>query len=190
MIRDGTIIKNEIREMINEVETEYNIEISTTQKILLCIRGPITNILDVLYGEVSLFMLDQHFEKATKEISELLGISEGDEIDYREAIVHKRSKPLIYTLSYIPTSRCNEEILKDLKDEVLTTGKIIDKTEHETIRIIKNITIEKPTPTLKELFKTEEYMLSREYVMIHDRKIIIWTKESYPLSYFREEVSD
>ena len=65
----GTIIKNEVREKISKLEAEYNTTFSTTQKLLLCERGPITTILDVLYGEVSLFMLDQHIEKSNEKTS-------------------------------------------------------------------------------------------------------------------------
>lgn len=185
MIQEGTIIENEIREKITQVEQEHNVELSTTQKIMLCIRGPITTILDVLYGEVNLFMLDQHFEKSDERIADLLKISEGDQIDYREVIVHKNGRPLVYALSYIPTSRITDKIMKDLKEERLTTGKIIDKNHIETTRVIKKIYIEKPTPTQVELFKTQEDMLTREYIMFHDKKVVIWTKESYPLSYFK-----
>lgn len=185
MIQEGTIIENEIREKITQVEQEHNIKLSTTQKIMLCIRGPITTILDVLYGEVNLFMLDQHFEKSDERIADLLKISEGDQIDYREVIVHKNGRPLVYALSYIPTSRITDKIIKDLKEERLTTGKIIDKNYIETTRVIKKIYIEKPTPTQVELFKTQEDMLTREYIMFHDKKVVIWTKESYPLSYFK-----
>lgn len=185
MIQEGTIIENEIREKITQVEQEHNVKLSTTQKIMLCIRGPITTILDVLYGEVNLFMLDQHFEKSDEKIADLLKISEGDQIDYREVIVHKNGRPLVYALSYIPTSRITDKIMKDLKEERLTTGKIIDKNYIETTRVIKKIYIEKPTPTQVELFKTQEDMLTREYIMFHDKKVVIWTKESYPLSYFK-----
>lgn len=185
MIQEGTIIENEIRDKITEVEQKHNVKLSTTQKIMLCIRGPITTILDVLYGEVNLFMLDQHLEKSDEMIADLLKISEGDEIDYREVIVHKNGRPLVYALSYIPTSRITERIMKDLKEERLTTGKIIDKNNIETMRMIKKIYIEKPTPTQSELFKTQEDMLTREYIMFHDKKVVIWTKESYPLSYFK-----
>lgn len=185
MIQEGTIIENEIREKITQVEQEHNVKLSTTQKIMLCIRGPITTILDVLYGEVNLFMLDQHFEKSDERIADLLKISEGDQIDYREVIVHKNGRPLVYALSYIPTSRITDKIMKDLKEERLTTGKIIDKNYIETTRVIKKIYIEKPTPTQVELFKTQEDMLTREYIMFHDKKVVIWTKESYPLSYFK-----
>ena len=181
----GTIIENEIRHKISQVEAEYNTSLSTTQKILLCERGPITTILDVLYGEVNLFMLDQHLEKADEEKADLLNINTGDEIDYREVIVHKNGRPLVYALSYIPTSRCTEGVLDDLRREQLTTGKIIDKNCLETMRVIKEISLERPDATLKELFKTNELMITREYIMTYNKEIVIWTRESYPLSYFK-----
>ena len=185
MYSEGTIIKNQIRNKIKELEEEYDIELSTTQKILLSINGPITTILDVLYGEVRLFMLGQHVEEANEDIAKLLDIDEGEEVDYREVIVHKRNHPLVYALSYVPMSRCSEEIINDLCKEKLTTGSIIEKYEVETLRKINSISIEKPTPLLQELFKTNDYMLTREYVMIQNKEIKIWTKEAYPLSYFK-----
>lgn len=181
---EGTLQKNEIAAKIKKVEEEYNITLTKAQKMLLCVKGPITNMLDILYGEVSLFMLDQHLEKADKRIAELVNISEGDEIDYREVIVHKDGKPLVYALSYIPTSRCREGILEDLKKEKLTTGKIIDKNKIETIRVINRIYLENPSPIQAELFKTNEKLITREYTMIHAGQIIIWTKESCPIIYF------
>ena len=181
----GIIFENKLREKISELEKEYGTNLSTTQKILLCEHGPITTLLDVLYGDLHLFILDQHLEKADENVAELLQIEPGDEIDYREVIVHKNGRPLVYALSYIPTSRITDKIMKDLKEERLTTGKIIDKNYIETTRVIKKIYIEKPTPTQVELFKTQEDMLTREYIMFHDKKVVIWTKESYPLSYFK-----
>lgn len=187
MIYKGSIIENKIREEISILEIEKDVELSTIQKILLSIRGPITAVLDVLYGELGLFMLHQHFdEKADATFAEMFDIPEGDEIIYREVIVHKNGRPLVHVKSYIPKSRCTDEILDDLKQQKLTTGKIIDKNNLETIRKINKISINKSTPVLVELFKTSDDMLSREYTITHDGKNIIWTKESYPISYFRE----
>ncbi|MBQ6344705.1 MAG: DUF98 domain-containing protein [Methanobrevibacter sp.] len=186
MISEGTIIENQIRGKIKELEERYGIELSTTQKILLSIREPITIILDVLYGEVNLFMLGQHVEEANADIAKLLDLNEGEKVDYREVIVHKHGRPLVYALSYVPISRCSEKVINDLCKEKLTTGNIIEKYNVETLRRINNISIEEPTPQLQELFKTDENMLTREYVMVQHGKIKIWTKEAYPLSYFRE----
>lgn len=182
----GNVMENKLRDRIMELEEEYDTTISTTQKILLCEHGPLTTLLDVLYGEVHLFILDQHLEKADEEKAELLQMEPGEEIDYREVIVYKNGRPLVYTLSYIPTSRCSEQIFEDLMNERLTTGRILDKNVIETFITIKNISIEKPSPTLKELFKTDEYMLCRDYIITHNKEIGIWTKEAYPLSYFKE----
>lgn len=186
MIEKGTVLKNEIRQKIEALEKERGIQLSTIQKTMMTIKGPITDVLDVLYGEVNLFMLDQHFEKSDEEKAALLDITPGEEIDYREVIIHKNGRPLVYAISLIPLSRCNGEIIDDLKMEMLTTGKIIDKHQHETQRVINKISLEQPTETLKELFKTDENMLTREYLIIHEEEVVIWTKEAYPLSYFRE----
>jgi chorismate-pyruvate lyase len=185
MFSNSHLIKNEIREKINELEQEYNVEISTVQKILLSTDGVITAVLDVLYGQVHLFVLRQRFEKADESTAKLLDIDEGDEVDYRELIVHRNGRPMVYTVSLIPKSRCTDVIIEDLFEEKLTTGQIIYKHEIEVLLKTIKISIEKPTPTLKEIFKTDEDMLTREYVMIHRGKIVIWTKELYPISFFR-----
>ena len=185
MFSNSHLIKNEIRERINELEKEHDVEISTIQKILLSTDGVITAVLDVLYGQAHLFVLRQRFEKADKATAELVGIDEGDEVDCRELIVHRKGRPLVHTLSYIPKSRCNDAVIEDLFEEKLTTGQIIYKHGIEVLLKTCRISIEEPTPTHKELFKTDEEMLTREYVMIHNGKIVIWTKESYPISFFR-----
>lgn len=183
MIPEGHVIKNELRDEIYILEEKHNIRLSTIQKILLSINGPITTILDTLYGTVHLFMLDQHLEKSPKS-SEIIGIEKGEEILYRESIVHKKGRPLVHVTSVLPTSRCSEKTLEALFEEKLTTGKIMDEHNHETLRKITKISIETPNSILQDLFKTNGNMLTREYIMIHKGKVVIWTKEAYPLSYF------
>lgn len=185
MISKGKTIKNEIRTKIQEVENKHDIKLSTTEKILLSISGPIVTILDTLYGEVKLFVLEQKMKKADKEISELLDIDEGAEIDYREVIVHKHGKPLVYAISYIPKERCSDSVIDELLNEEKTTGRILVEHEIETIRRINNISIEKPDAIVANLFNSTEKMLAREYVMVHKKKVVIWTKEIYPISQFK-----
>lgn len=180
------IIINEAREKIKELEQRHRIKLSNTQKILLSIGGPCTIILDVLYGEVNLFMLDQRFKKADATVAELVNINEGEEIDYREGIAHKNRRPLIYAISYIVKSRCDDEIIDDLLKEEQTLGRILYKIDNAITTKINSISIESPTPILKELFKTDEAMLTREYVLMRGEKTIIWTKEFYPLNYFKD----
>lgn len=187
MIYEGNQLKNETREKIAELEQRHNVKLSTTQKILLSLKGPVTPILDVLYGAVNLFVLDQHLTEADETIAELLDIEIGDEIDSREVIVHKNGRPLIYARSYIPTARCSDAVLEDLAKKKLTTGIIMAKNNIETMRKINEISIEKPTPILQELFHTSEDMITRKYIMVHRKRPVIWTEEKYPISYFRDE---
>ena len=182
----GTILQNEIREIIRNIETENNIRLSKIQKVLISIQGPITTILDVLYGNVNLFLIDQHIEKSDESIAELLDIEVGDEIYYREVILHKNGRPLCYSQSYIPLSRCSDEVVEDLLGERLTTANIMDYRQIETIRTISNIDIEKTTPLLQDLFKTGDDLIVREYDMIHKKKIVVHAKEAFPVSYFTE----
>ncbi len=184
-----TFNKNEANrtliERINELEKEHSKKLSNTQKILLTTDGSITAILDVLYGKIALTTIDQHFEDADESHAKLVNVSEGDEINFREVIMHKNGRPLIYAISHIPLSRCSNEICADLIRADIPIGRILKNYHIESRREINNITIEKPNDILKELFKTEEDMLARDYVIINNDEILMWIKEVFPISYFR-----
>lgn len=179
-------IPNIVREKIKELEEKNNIKLSTVQKILCSIEGPVVTTLDVLYGDVNLFVLDQHIEKADEDIAEKLDINVDDEIDLREVILHKHGRPLVYGLSYIPKDRCSNTVIEKLLKEDQTTGRIILEHEIETITRIEDIYIEKPDAKIQNLFHTSGDMLSREYILIHKKNVVIWSKESCPLSYFSD----
>lgn len=155
------------------------------KKILLTTDGSITAILDVLYGKITLPTLDQHFENADENHAKLVNVNKGDEINYREVIMHRNGKPLIYAISHIPLSKCTKEVCADLI-RVIPISRILKNYSIESRREINNIYIEKPNETLKELFGTDENMLTRNYVIINHDKILMWIKEMFPISYFTE----
>lgn len=188
MFSKGTIVTNEIHKKIKELEDENDIKFSNTQKVLLSVEGSITAILDVLYGTVGIFTLKQKFENTDSEQAELLNIDEGEEINYREVVIFGRGKPMVYALSYIPLSRFQEGAHKDIVGGRLPIGKILKKYQIESRREIQEMYVETPSATLKELFKTNEKFVSREYVIIENGEIIMWTKESFPANSFKEEI--
>ena len=171
---------------INEVEQEYGKTFSNTQKILLTTDGSITAILDVLYGKITLTTIDQHFENADIDHAKLVNANEGDEINFREVIMHRNGKPLIYAISHIPLFRCSREICADLIRADIPIGRILKNYDIESRREINKIYREKPNDRLKEIFKTEEDMLARDYVIIHNDEILMWIKEVFPVSQFTE----
>ena len=184
-----TLNKNEVNrsliEKITDLENSYGETLSNTQKILLTTDGSITAILDVLYGKITLTTIDQHFEDADKTHAQLVNVDEGDEINFREVIMHKNEKPLIYAISHIPLARCSKKVCADLIRADIPIGRILKNYNIESRREIHNITIEKPNDKLKEIFKTDEKMLARDYVIINHDEILMWIKEIFPISYFR-----
>ena len=171
---------------INDLEQEYGKTFSNTQKILLTTDGSITAILDVLYGKITLTTLDQHFENADEEHAKLVNVEEGTEINFREVIMHRDEKPLIYAISHIPLARCSKEVCADLIRADIPIGRILKNYHIESRREIRNIFIERPNDTLKDLFKTDEDMLARDYVIINNDEVLMWIKEVFPVSYFTE----
>ena len=171
---------------IEDLEIKYNKKLSNTQKILLTTDGSITAILDVLYGKISLSTIDQHFEVADESHAKLVNVDEGTEINFREVIMHRNNKPLIYAVSHIPLSRCSKEICADLIRADIPIGRILKNYKLESRREVNNITIEKPDDKIKELFNTDEDILTRDYVIINNEEILMWIKEMFPISYFTE----
>lgn len=173
-------------EKINDLEKEYGQTFSNTQKILLTTDGSITAILDVLYGKISLFTIDQHFGIADESHAKLVNVNAGDEINFREVIMHKGNQPLIYAISHVPLGRCSEDICSDLLRADIPIGRILKNYKIESRREVNNIFIEKPDEKLQELFKTDEDFLARDYVIINNEEILMWIKEMFPVSYFTE----
>ena len=181
-------IVNEIREKILKLEKEHDIKLSTMQKTLFSIEGQIVTILDTLYGNVRLFIIDQKVINADEDIAEKLDINEGDKVHLREVLIHKNGRPLIYGFSYIPQDRCSDTIIEKLLAEKSTTDRIMLEHKIETRTEVTNLTVEKPSASLQSLFNTTEDMLSREYILIHKKNIVIWSKEIFPISYFKDWV--
>ena len=98
--------------------------------------------------------------------------------------MHKDDKPLIYALSYVPLKRVSNEIREDLIRADIPIGRILKSYQIESRREINNIYLEKPNETLKNLFKTDEDMLARDYVIINNNDILMWIKEVFPISSF------
>ena len=171
MTKDKNEANKRLIEKMEDLEKDYGQKFSNTQKILLTTDGSITAILDVLYGKISLFTIDQHFGIADESHAKLVNVNAGDEINFREVLMHKDSKPLIYAI---------------LLRADIPIGRILKNYKIESRREVRNIFIEKSNAKLEELFKTDEDFLARDYVIIHDDEILMWIKEMFPVSYFTE----
>ena len=186
MTKDKNEANKRLIEKMEDLEMAYGQKFSNTQKILLTTDGSITAILDVLYGKISLFTIDQHFGIADESHAKLVNVNAGDEINFREVLMHKDDQPLIYAISHVPLGRCSEDICSDLLRADIPIGRILKNYKIESRREVRNIFIEKSNAKLEELFKRDEDFLARDYVIIHDDEILMWIKEMFPVSYFTE----
>jgi chorismate-pyruvate lyase len=186
MAQDKNEANKRLIEKMNDLEKDYGQQFSNTQKILLTTDGSITAILDVLYGKITLDTLDQHLENADAERAKLVNVNEGEEINFREVLMHKGDQPLIYAISHVPLGRCSKEICSDLLRADIPIGRILKNYHVESRREVRNIFIEKPDDKLKELFSTDEDFLARDYVIINNDEILMWIKEMFPVSYFSQ----
>lgn len=181
-------INNSLIDKINRLESENNIEFSNTQKILLTTDGSITAILDVLYNKITLKTIEQHFEKANKEVVNHFNIDDDETVNNRTIIMHKEGKPLIFAKSYIPLSRISEEIKDSLMSEDIPIGRILKNYKLETRREIGNIEIIPSNPELERIYKNNDDYLSRDYDIIHDGMRFMWIQEIFPQNYFKKQL--
>lgn len=186
MAQDKNEANKRLIEKMNDLEKDYGQEFSNTQKILLTTDGSITAILDVLYGKITLDTIDQHLEAADEKRAKLVNVNEGDEINFREVLMHKDEQPLIYAISHVPLGRCTKEVCNDLLRADIPIGRILKNYHIESRREVNNIFIEKPNEKLVEMFGTDEDFLARDYVIINNDEILMWIKEMFPVSYFTE----
>lgn len=186
MAQDKNEANKRLIEKMNDLEKDYGQEFSNTQKILLTTDGSITAILDVLYGKITLDTIDQHLEAADEERAKLVNVNEGDEINFREVLMHKDEQPLIYAISHVPLGRCTKEVCNDLLRADIPIGRILKNYHIESRREVNNIFIEKPNEKLIDMFGTDEDFLARDYVIINNDEILMWIKEMFPVSYFTE----
>lgn len=161
-------------------------KLSSAQKILLTTDGSVTAILDVLKGHVDINTIKQEFIPADYEIAQYLNIDKGDTVNYRVVIIKTPQEPLIYAVSLVPIKRLNKEIKEDLIRADIPIGRILKNHNIESRREIKSIFVEEADAELRDIFKTDSPLLSRTYNIIHHDEILIYLKEMFPCSLFKE----
>ncbi|MEN6328712.1 MAG: chorismate lyase [Methanobacteriaceae archaeon] len=173
-----------ILEGIKEIEKDLG-NLSSAQKILLATDGSVTTILDVLKGHVRIRTLVQEFREADEEMAHLLNVNEGESVNFRVVVI-ERDEPLIHAVSLIPVERLNNDFKEDLIRADIPIGRILKKHQIESRREIKSVAVEESSPEMMEIFHDEAPVLSRTYNIIHKDQVLVWIKETFPSSLFRE----
>jgi chorismate-pyruvate lyase len=152
------------------------------QDIPACLRicagtdGSVTLLLELLTGKtVEVKTLEQILVKATPDMARLLEIEAGDEVNSR--IVTLNAKGTVYVLakSLAPLKRMPEAVRNDLMRADIPIGRILREHKLETRRDILRIEI------IQSAFFEHIPVLSREYMIIHNEKILMWINECFPV---------
>jgi chorismate-pyruvate lyase len=138
--------------------------------------GSITQLLEVLTGKsVKVETISQSVVKASPQIARLLDIETGDDVNDR--LVTLKVDDIVYVLakSLAPINRIPGGIRDDLMRADIPIGRILREHKLETRRDILNIRI------VHRDFFGELPVLSREYKIIYENKVLMWINECFPV---------
>ncbi len=137
--------------------------------------GSVTQLLEVLTGKnVKVETLSQRVIRATGKIAKLLDIEIGDDVN--ERLVTLKVDDVIYVLakSLAPINRMPQAVRADLMRADIPIGRILREHKLETRRDILKIEL------LHMDFFGDIPVLSREYNIIYENRVLIWINEFFP----------
>lgn len=161
-------------------------ELKPIHKILLTTDGSITTILEAIVGkEVFIETVEQRVIRAGKDIAKVLEIDEDDEVNYRVVNLKAEDDILAHAISYTPLKRLEPEFKDDLMRADIPIGKIMKKHRIEARREVNWWRVEK-AGELGKIFgvSKDDYVLVRNYNIIHRGEILINITEYFPASKF------
>ena len=153
------------------------LDIPTTLRICAGTDGSVTYLLEVMTKQsVDVQTRYQEMVNATDADAELLNIKPGEPVNHREVVLSVSGKPYVLARSLAPINSMPQGMRDDLMRADIPIGRILRKYKLETRRDILNIDVKKGEDVFKDI-----PILSREYVIIHGGKILMWINELFPV---------
>lgn len=138
--------------------------------------GSVTQLLEVLTGEtVEVKTLEQSVIKATPDIAKLLDIEVGDEVNNRLVTLNAGDTVYVLAKSLAPLKRMPQPVRDDLMRADIPIGRILREHKLETRRDILDMKI------VQRDFFGDVPVLSREYRIIYENKVLMWINECFPV---------
>jgi chorismate-pyruvate lyase len=138
--------------------------------------GSVTQLLEVLTGKtVAVKTLKQGIIKATPDVAKLLDIEVGDEVNSRLVTLDAGGTIYVLAKSLAPVKRMPQAVRDDLMRADIPIGRILREHKLETRRDILKMEI------MRQDFFRDVPVLSREYRIIYENKVLMWIKECFPV---------
>ncbi|MCG7849912.1 MAG: chorismate pyruvate-lyase family protein, partial [ANME-2 cluster archaeon] len=100
----------------------------------------------------------------------------GEPVNHREVVLSVSEKPYVLARSLSPINSMPQGMRNDLMRADIPIGRILRKYKLETRRDILSIDMINGEGVFKDI-----PVLSREYVIIHSGKILMWINEQFPV---------
>lgn len=159
------------------LDTLKKLDIPTALRICVGTDGSVTYLLEVITkNPVEVVTQCQEIADATPDEAALLMIRPGDPVNHRKVLLTAAGIPYVSARSITPLKAMPSGMKDDLMRADIPIGRILRKYKMETRRDILNIEKKKGNGVFKDL-----PVLSREYFIIHDRKVLMWINELFPM---------
>ena len=154
-------------------------------RILLTTDGSVTSIIRAVKGDASIRTVEQKVIRADSEVAELLGICEGDKVNYRVVDITASGDVVGRAVSHTPLLRLDREFMQDIMRADIPIGEIIRKHRLEVRREIRWWRIEE-AGELSDVFGVDydDAVMVRNYHIFHRGSILMNITERFPLSKF------
>ncbi|VVB90547.1 Chorismate pyruvate-lyase [uncultured archaeon] len=150
--------------------------------IPVCLRicagtdGSVTLLLELLTGKtVKVVTLEQKIIKATRDIARLLEIDVGDDVNSRLVTLNADGTAYVLAKSLAAVKRMPPAVSSDLMRADIPIGRILREHKLETRRDILKMEI------VSRDFFGDIPVLSREYNIIYNNRILMWINECFPV---------
>lgn len=152
-------------------------DIPTTLRICAGTDGSVTYLLDVMTRkQVDVVTRYQKVVDASSAEAKLLNIKPGEPVNKREVLLTVSGVPYVLARSIAPINLMPKGMKEDLMQADIPVGRILRKHQLETRRDLLNIELKDGEGIFDNL-----PVLSREYVIIHGGRILIWINEMFPV---------
>ncbi len=158
-------------------------KLNPLHRILLTTNGSITAIIEaVTEKKVEIETLKQEIIRASGDIAKILGIEEGQEVNYRVVYLKVDGDVYVKAISYTPICRLDDGFKDDLLRADIPIGKIMKKHNIEARREIRWAKVVNASKELADELGIREggIVLIRNYDIIRNGKVLINITEIFP----------
>lgn len=159
------------------LEKLKSFEIPTCLRVCCGTDGSVTFLLEIMTRKLVIVTTEsQYTVKADKEISALLGVEEGSEVNDRVVRLSAGDTVFVQARSLSPLERMPETMKEQLMRADIPIGRILRSHNLETRRDMGELEILEGEPTFDGI-----PVLSRSYKIVHNNHVLMWINERFPI---------